>query len=86
MSDKILEPEGCIRIDAERDGVPAGVTLYFVFDGDWANAFNDEPNTEKEARQWFVQEVRAALEDKRSASSDSDAPAVGQASTEDRGE
>jgi hypothetical protein len=32
-----------------------------VFDGDWANLYEDFPHDEKEARQWFVQEVEHLL-------------------------
>jgi hypothetical protein len=56
-TDTILEPEGSIRIEA----VGGTVTLYFVFDGDWASMYNGEPESEKEARAWFVQEVERAL-------------------------
>ncbi len=66
MSDTILEPEGSIEINASRHGVPAKVTIYFVFDGDWANMYDDGPADETEARAWFVQEVQAALEARRS--------------------
>jgi len=63
--DTILEPEGSIQIEATRHGVPAKVTIYFVFDGDWSNMYDDGPENEAEARTWFVQEVQAALEARR---------------------
>jgi hypothetical protein len=65
MADTTLEPEGSIEIAAERNGIPATVTMYFVFGGDWANMYDDGPETEEEARAWFVQEVQAALEARR---------------------
>lgn len=65
MADTVLEPEGSIEIQADRHGIPASVTLYFVFDGDWANMYDDGPETEAEARALFVREVQSALEDKR---------------------
>lgn len=67
MADTILEPEGSIEINASRHDVPAKVTIYFVFDGDWANMYDDGPADEAEARAWFVQEVQAALEARRDA-------------------
>lgn len=65
MNDKIVEPEGSIEIQAEKDGIPASVTLYFSFSGDWSNMYSDGPETEEEARTWFVHEVQAALEARR---------------------
>ena len=43
VSEQIVKPEGQIRIETETHGIPAGATLYFVFDGDWCNAFEDVP-------------------------------------------
>lgn len=65
MSDTVLEPHGSIEIAASRNGIPASVALYFVFDGDWSNMYDDGPETEEEARAWFVSEVQAALEARR---------------------
>ncbi len=65
MSDKVIEPHGSLEIAASRNGIPASVALYFVFDGDWSNMYDDGPETEEEARAWFVQEVQAALEARR---------------------
>lgn len=68
MSDTILEPEGSIKIEATW----GKVTLYFVFDGDWASAYGGESASEKEARAWFVQEVERALGGPQVEASDSD--------------
>lgn len=67
MTDQIVEPEGAIEIQADKHGVPASVTLYFVFDGDWANMYEDVTETEAEARALFVREVQSALEAQRDA-------------------
>lgn len=72
MTDKILEPEGSFRIITEKHGIPAGVTLYFVFDGDWANVYDDLPADETEARSWFTYEVQKALEAASSETRDGD--------------
>lgn len=65
MTDTTVEPHGSIDIKTSKHGIEAGVTLYFVFDGDWSNMYDDQPASEEEARAWFVREVQAALEDKR---------------------
>lgn len=57
-----VQSEGSLRLLTQREGIEAGVTLYFVFDGDWSNVYDDVPATEAEARQWFVREVQIALE------------------------
>lgn len=61
MSDQVVKPEGSIRIEGEREGIAAGATIYFVFDGDWTNLYEDIPVDEEEARKWFVQEVDGLL-------------------------
>jgi hypothetical protein len=66
MAENVVEPEGSIQISTEKYGSRADVTIYFVFDGDWALMYDDEPEDEAEARQWFVREVQIALEDRRS--------------------
>jgi hypothetical protein len=81
---KEIKPEGHIRIEGEKDDVPAGVDIYFVFDGDWANLYEDFPESEKEARLWFVQEIDRLLRQAHNETREDEAPAVGQASTEDR--
>lgn len=85
MSDTILEPEGSIEISAERHGIPAGVTIFFVFSGDWANMYDDGVDTEAEARASFVREVQLALEARRDETRASQ-PTEGSADPEDRGE
>jgi len=84
MEDRILEPEGSIEIAAERHGIPASVTIYFVFDGDWANMYDDGTETEADARALFVREVQAALEARRDEARASQS-AEGSADTENRG-
>lgn len=81
---KGIRPEGSLRIEAERNGIAAGVDLHFVFDGDWSNVYDDAPTNEKEARAWFVQEVEWILGAEKDETSDSDTPAIGQAPTDDR--
>lgn len=67
MSDQIVEPQGSLRIETERHGVKAGVTLYFVFDGGWAAQYDDALESEDAAHAHFVSEVFRALEDKKDA-------------------
>lgn len=66
MADTVLEPDGSLVIKTGKNGVTAEVTLYFVFDGDWSDMYEIGPETEAEARAWFIQEVYAALEARRS--------------------
>jgi len=56
-----VKSEGSIRVEGEREGIAAGATVYFVFDGDWTNLYEDIPVDEEEARKWFVQEVEQLL-------------------------
>lgn len=85
MSDKIVEPEGSIQIATEKYGVRAGVTLHFVFEGDWAAMYDDQPESEAEARQWFVREVQIALEDRRNSEAREDEQTERPSDSEDRG-
>ncbi len=65
MTDKIVEPEGSIEIQAEKDGIPASVTLYFSFSGDWSNLYDNKVDSEDQARVLFIREVQRALEVQR---------------------
>jgi hypothetical protein len=60
-----IVPEGVIEIDGGHNGIPAGAKLYFAFSGDWSNMYDDEPESEREARAWFVREVQEILEENR---------------------
>jgi hypothetical protein len=84
VADVTVEPEGSIEIKTSKHGIEAGVTLYFVFDGDWANMYDDIPADEEEARSWFVHEVQLTLEDKRNATRQDD-QAERSSDTENRG-
>lgn len=86
MSDEVVRPEGSIRIEGEREGIAAGCSIYFVFDGDWANLYEDFPHDETEARKWFVQEVDYLLKREQSETREGGPVTIGQDSTEDRGE
>jgi hypothetical protein len=57
-----IKPHGSLRIEVESDGIPAGVDMFFVFDGDWANVYDDVIDTEQEAYALFVEEIRQVLE------------------------
>ena len=83
---KQIKAEGSIRVEGESHGIAAGVDIYFVFDGDWSNLYEDFPESEEEARHWFVLEVDKLLKQAHNEARESQAPADGQASTEDRGE
>lgn len=85
MSDQILEPEGSIRVETGTHGIKAGVTLYFVFDGDWSAQYYDEHNSEADARQEFVNEVTFALEAQKGAARASE-QTERPSDSEDRGE
>lgn len=84
MSDKTVEPEGSIEISAEKYGAPASVSIYFVFDGDWCNMYDDEPDNEEQARAWFIEEVQSLLEARRNAARNKQT-AEGPSDTENRG-
>lgn len=66
MADGVLETEGSIEIKVSKHGIEAVATMYFVFDGDWSNMYDDQPDSEEEARAWFVEEVERVFEGKRS--------------------
>lgn len=85
MPNNYVEPEGSIQIATEKYGLRAEVTLYFAFDGDWAAMYDDQPESEAEARQWFVREVRLALEDRRNSETREDEQTERPSDTENRG-
>jgi hypothetical protein len=81
---KEVRAEGSIRVEGERHGIPAGVDLYFVFDGDWSNLYEDFPESEEEARHWFVLEVDKLLKQAHNEARE-DEQTAGPSDTSDRG-
>jgi hypothetical protein len=80
-----LKPEGLIEFEGEHNGIPASAGIYFVFDGDWSNMYDDEPATEEEARARFVNEVREAMEEYKERAARQDEQTERSSDSENRG-
>ncbi len=50
-----------VVINAEKDGIPASVTITLHFEGDWSNIYDDMDETEDEARGATAGEIFAGV-------------------------
>lgn len=46
-----------LLLELSKDGVPASLTISLHFEGDWSNVYDDEDETENEARDAVSAEI-----------------------------